>query len=102
MIVEGPTKEKLQSMKVAKLRKNFCQKIILNQQQKVHLSHELKSRRPYLISILRDRLLNPLEPNLLNVPPRGNQQIFFVLDSYVKNYILVSIFNIGGIYLVKE
>jgi len=97
MIVEGPTKEKLQSMKVAKLRKNFCQKIILNQQQKVHLSHELKSRRPCPI-----RFLNPLEPNLLNVPPRDNQQNVFVLDSYVKIYILVSIFNIGGIYLVKE
>ena len=36
------------------------------------------------------------------VPSRDDQHIFFVLKSYEKKYLLVSIFNIGDIFLVKE
>ena len=35
-------------------------------------------------------------------PPGTISWMFFLLDSYVNNYLLVSIFNIGGIFLVKE
>ena len=47
-------------------------------------------------------IINPLEPSQLMIPPRDHQLNVFVLDSYVKNYLLLSIFNIGGIFLVKE